>query len=114
VVTEAASAWLRTLATEGRIVAGGYFGSYARGDAGVGSDLDIVLVIPATRAGFEHRSVAFDATGLPVPADVLVYTESEIRSLLNKQHRFSETLRTEAVWEVPLPEAGDEASPGPR
>lgn len=59
------------------IVRVGYFGSYARGDWGVGSDLDVVIVVDHTDAPFERRAAAWDTTSLPVPADLLVYTEDE-------------------------------------
>ncbi|MCX8061887.1 MAG: nucleotidyltransferase domain-containing protein [Anaerolineales bacterium] len=55
----------------------GYFGSYARGDWGVGSDLDVVLILAHSDLPFERRASQFDLTGLPVPVDVLVYTQAE-------------------------------------
>jgi len=55
----------------------GYFGSYARGDWGVGSDLDLVIVVETSGQPFVRRGVEWDATDLPVPADVLVYTKAE-------------------------------------
>jgi uncharacterized protein len=75
----------------------GYFGSYARGDWGVGSDLDLVIVVERAAAPFERRSLAWDATELPVPADVLVYTGDEWQSLLEQSH-FFQAVREEAVW----------------
>lgn len=74
----------------------GYFGSYARGDWGVGSDLDLVIVVESSEQPFEKRSVEWDTTELPVPTDVLVYTKGEWLSL-NQQRRFDRTVR-EAVW----------------
>lgn len=59
------------------VVRVGYFGSYARGDWGVGSDVDIVVVVARADQPPFRRAAGFDATGLPVPADVLVYTEQE-------------------------------------
>lgn len=55
----------------------GYIGSYANGNWGVGSDIDLVIVVDHSDSGFLERGRAFDATSLPVPADVLVYTEGE-------------------------------------
>ncbi|MCS6906348.1 MAG: nucleotidyltransferase domain-containing protein [Anaerolineales bacterium] len=55
----------------------GYFGSYACGDWGVGSDLDVVLILAHSDLPFEWRAAQFDLTGLPVPVDVLVYTRAE-------------------------------------
>ena len=75
----------------------GYFGSYARGDWGVGSDLDLVIVVKSSSKPFERRATEWDATSLPVPADVLVYTEEEWGSLTT-QIGFFQTLIRETVW----------------
>ena len=65
----------------------GYFGSYARGDWGVGSDLDVVIVVDHADEPFMSRGTHWDATDLPVPADVLVYTCAEWERLLGVQPR---------------------------
>jgi predicted nucleotidyltransferase len=78
----------------------GYFGSYARGDWGVGSDLDLIIIVAQSDAPFERRSVAWDTTGLPVPADVLVYTEAEWEAI-DRRARFYRTITNEAVWAYP-------------
>ena len=75
----------------------GYFGSYARGDWGVGSDLDLIVIVDHSERAFEKRSSEWDATELPVPADVLVYTQAEWQTLCNES-RFPQTLKREAVW----------------
>jgi predicted nucleotidyltransferase len=75
----------------------GYFGSYARGDWSMGSDLDVIVIVDAADQPFERRPVSWDLTGLPVPADVLVYTEDEWRSL-DPRSRFHETLTREVIW----------------
>ena len=76
----------------------GYFGSYARRDCGVGSDLDLVAVIKESSEPFEHRNLSWDTSPLPVPADLLVYTEKEWRSLQKKSGRFAATLSRETIW----------------
>ena len=73
----------------------GYFGSYARGDWGVGSDLDLVVVVESSTLAFERRAVEWDTTKLPVPTDLLVYTRDEWEGLTG---RFRDTLEREAVW----------------
>jgi hypothetical protein len=74
----------------------GYIGSYARGDWGVGSDLDLVAIVRGTTEPFERRAAAWDATDLPVPADVLVYSLEEWERL--RGTRFWKTVAKEAVW----------------
>lgn len=75
----------------------GYFGSYARGDWGVGSDLDLIIILESCDQPFVRRSSEWDTVELPVPADVLVYTREEWQSL-GQQRRFHKTLAREAVW----------------
>jgi predicted nucleotidyltransferase len=76
----------------------GYFGSYARGDWGVGSDVDLVAIVARAARPYAERALDFDLTGLPVPADLLVYTEDEWRDLLQVRPHFARRLATETVW----------------
>jgi hypothetical protein len=78
----------------------GYFGSYARGDAGVGSDLDLVAVVRESQEAFERRSIGWDLGPLPVPAEIIVYTKEEWASLLAEGGRFARMLRDEVIWIV--------------
>ncbi|MEK7408533.1 MAG: nucleotidyltransferase domain-containing protein, partial [Acidobacteriota bacterium] len=74
-VDRAVRQWVpKVLAQKPEVIRIGYFGSYARGDWGVGSDLDLVVVVDHAEKRFERRAVDWDATELPVPADVLIYT----------------------------------------
>ncbi|MBI4875367.1 MAG: nucleotidyltransferase domain-containing protein [Acidobacteria bacterium] len=75
----------------------GYFGSYARGDWGVGSDLDLVAVVESSDEPFERRAARWDVTALPVPAEILVYT-SEEWDALPANTRFARTLQQVTVW----------------
>lgn len=75
----------------------GYFGSYAKGTWGVGSDLDVLIVVERCEQPFERRGAQWDLSELPVPADVLIYTEEEWESL-QRQGRFYPTVMKEAVW----------------
>ena len=76
----------------------GYFGSYARGDWGVGSDLDLVAVVKHSAARFERRGLEWDLTPLPVPAEILVYEEFEWNRLMQSGGRFAKTLAHDTVW----------------
>jgi predicted nucleotidyltransferase len=79
----------------------GYFGSYARGDWGVGSDLDVIVVVRESATPFIRRAADWDLTRLPVPADVLVYTEREWQALTESGIRFARVARDEVVWVHP-------------
>lgn len=97
-VHEAAEEWAHRLCSEEpRVRRVGYFGSYARGDWGVGSDLDVVLIVREAQPRFEERGTTIDTNPLPVPADVLVYTPDEWAQL---KGRMREVLREEVVWVV--------------
>jgi predicted nucleotidyltransferase len=82
----------------------GYFGSYARGDWGVGSDLDLIGVVRTSTVPFVRRALAWDLSELPVPAELLVYTEEEWQALLAEGRRFARTVAAEAVWVYPVGE----------
>lgn len=95
-VAAAARAWAGTAAgSRPEVQRIGYFGSYARGDWGVGSDLDIVVIVDQAAAPFHARPLEWDLHSLPVPADILIYTAPEWRSLAGA---FQERLAREVVW----------------
>jgi len=75
----------------------GYFGSYARSDWGVGSDLDLVAIVAGSDLPFHRRAVAWDLTPLPVPAELLVYTADEWGEVVGRG-QFGKTLGEETVW----------------
>lgn len=75
-----------------------YFGSYARGDWGVGSDLDLLVVIEASGLPFHQRALEWDVLDLPVPVDLLVYTAAEWQALKEENSAFYRKLTSEAVY----------------
>jgi len=75
----------------------GYFGSYARGNWGVGSDLDLVIIVKDSDKPFEKRGREWNTAELPVPVDVLVYTQKEWRSLI-EQSPFARSIAKETIW----------------
>jgi len=89
-------------ATEAKLHSGliqlGYCGSYARGDWGVGSDLDLIAVVKQSSEPFERRGLCWNLSALPVPAEVLIYTEKEWERLQQEGGKFARTLQREAVW----------------
>lgn len=76
----------------------GYFGSYARGDWGVGSDLDLVALVIEAVEPFHRRALSWDLNDLSIPTDLLVYTAAEWHQLPEKSARFAETLNRETIW----------------
>ncbi len=84
-----AKPWLRRV---------GYVGSYATGNWGPGSDVDVVLVVTRAEEPRSGRGAAWDLNDLPVPADVLVYTVGEWDELVQGASRFGQVAATETVW----------------
>jgi predicted nucleotidyltransferase len=80
------------------LLAVGYFGSYARGNWGVGSDVDLVAIVGTSSEPFHRRPLAFNLLDLPVPADLLVYTMDEWQRLLREENAFVRRVSQEAVW----------------
>lgn len=98
-VLAAAREWARAeLAKRPSARAIGCFGSYARGDWGVGSDLDHVALVESSDEPFERRARAWDVTLLPVPSEIVVYTLVEWQRKLADGGRFARTLRSETIW----------------
>lgn len=91
--------WAERLGAERHdLVAVGYIGSYARGDWGPGSDVDLVVLLEDADEPFWERALGFDTTGLPVPADLLVFGRDEWSERMDASDRFARTVRREAVW----------------
>jgi len=98
-VDEAVRIWAgQILKQNAKVIKLGYFGSYARGDWGVGSDLDLVAVVEHSEEPFERRSLSWDVNPLPVPTQIIVYTLEEWVSFRQQGKRFVLTLERETVW----------------
>lgn len=97
-VVQALKGWAEKIARDqSEVVHIGFFGSYARGDWGVGSDLDVIIIVADSRRPFELRPSEFDTLELPVPTDVLVYTQEEWQAM-KPARRFFQELDRETVW----------------
>lgn len=88
------------VASRPEIVRIAVIGSYARNDWGPGSDVDLVLVVREATLPFAERGRLYDASTLPVPADLLVYTQAEFDQLTREdnERRMGAVLAREAVW----------------
>jgi len=76
----------------------GVFGSYGRGDAGVGSDLDLLLV-DARACGLQRERLAeLPLEELPLSCDALVLTPAEHDQLLAGDSRMARELERDTRW----------------
>lgn len=72
-------------------------GSCARGDWGVGSDLDAIVIVRATTLSPLERSTRYQTTDLPVPVDLWVYTRAEWANLPSQHPHFWKRLQREML-----------------
>jgi uncharacterized protein len=99
---EAVRRWIRAeSAAHPELSRMAYFGSYARGDWGVGSDLDLVAIVRDSVEPFHRRILDWNLSSLPVPIDLLVYTIAEWDQLLAGRGLLARTLEREAIWIFP-------------
>lgn len=105
-VLPAAADWATRFAreTEG-VVAIGCYGSYAREDWGVGSDLDLVIVHEGVE-GFEDGQARWGLETIPVPVEAVTYTLEQWFGLMSSNRRMARMLREEAIWFVGESELG--------
>lgn len=76
----------------------GVFGSYGRGTASVGSDLDLLLV-DANAEGPQHQRLRhWPLELLPLSCDALVLTPAELDALLSAPTRMAAELQRDLRW----------------
>jgi predicted nucleotidyltransferase len=98
-VDAALRAWTsRATQAHPELIRVGYFGSYARGNWGVGSDLDIVAIVSASDKAWDRRARSWDLSGLPVAADLLIYTHAEWDRFSHSEVVLRGVLTHEVVW----------------
>ena len=101
-VKQALRLWLeKQIATHPEIIQLGYFGSLAKDNWGVGSDIDLIAIIKDSSMPFEKRPIAWNFDTLPVPTDILLYTTKEWQDMRKIGSRFVDTIEKEAVWLYP-------------
>ena len=97
-VDQAVRGWAeRVVRVHSEVIRIGYFGSYARGDWGPGSDLDVLMVVEGSEEPFERRAAQWDTTELPVAVELLLYTKAEWERL-PQWGRFYRTVIRETIW----------------
>lgn len=75
----------------------GCFGSLAHGDWGFGSDADVVVVVRESGRPPIERPRDWDTSGLPVPVDLIIYTEDELARILADGSRWSREMNN-LLW----------------
>ena len=84
------------------LIALGVFGSYGRGDAAVGSDLDLLLIDRYATGTQSQRLPKWPLEELPLACDALVLTPEEFVFLLEPPSkppgRMAQALRADLRW----------------
>ena len=76
----------------------GVFGSYGRGSAGFGSDLDLLIVDLDARGGQIDRLQRWPFEQLPLSCDALVLTPMELTARLTDGSRMAAELQRDLRW----------------
>lgn len=76
----------------------GVFGSYGRGTAAFGSDLDLILVDAEASGGQVERLQQWPLDELPLSCDALVLTPAELEQRLNDGSRMAMELKSDLRW----------------
>ena len=84
VVLEQLGRWAQAvIQADQNVLSIGCFGSYARGTHGVGSDLDILIIVQEAGNPFVRRAAEWDTSSLPVASDVIVANGSHFPAALS-------------------------------
>ena len=98
-VHAAICAWVKELVRRRKdVLQAGYIGSYARGDWGVGSDVDLVVILESDTNLFGGQTLEPDFMDIPVHVDLLLYSHQEWERLAQEGGRFYQTVQREAEW----------------
>lgn len=73
------------------------FGSLARGNAGPGSDADLLVVVSHTDLPFLDRFVRYAPAGVGIGVDVFAYTQSELQKMLQEENPFIARALSEGI-----------------
>ena len=72
------------------------FGSYARGEAGPDSDVDLLIIAPSDLPNYERTPPVYGAIGvMGVPKDLIWHTQQEVDEWQNVRSHFLTTVMRE-------------------
>jgi predicted nucleotidyltransferase len=91
------------------------FGSFVRGDVGLGSDLDLIAIMPSSLSSREWIRKIYAEIERGIACDILAYSEGDLQAMLPTSHFLRHVLKEGKV----IYEAGSArrsatlADPGP-
>jgi predicted nucleotidyltransferase len=75
------------------------FGSFARGNVDVNSDLDLFVLMPSTKTGKEWTDIINDAIDRKVATDIIIYNDKELHEMLPASRFLQDVLKGNVVYE---------------
>jgi predicted nucleotidyltransferase len=75
------------------------FGSFSRGEIDVGSDLDLLVIMPSVKTGTEWRDLIYSKVERTAGVDLIVFNEKEFRENLPRSVFLRKALEGKVVYE---------------
>lgn len=75
------------------------FGSFARGDVDVNSDLDLLVLMPSDRTGKEWMDMIYEQIERKIASDIIVYKQKEFHEKLPTSSFLQNILKGKMVYE---------------
>lgn len=76
-----------------------HFGSFARGDVDVNSDLDLLVLMPSTKTGKQWMDEIYEKIERKVASDIIVYNQEEFQEKLPTSSFLQNILKGKVVYE---------------
>lgn len=73
------------------------FGSLARGDAGPGSDVDLLVLLQESSVPFLDRAVLYRLSGVGIGVDIFAYTREEFEEMMREGNSFLKQALREGI-----------------
>jgi len=78
------------------------FGSVARGDVDINSDLDLLVIMPSDKSGREWTKIIYEKIERKVSADFIVYNEREFQEKQFWSSFLQEIIKGKVAYEKAL------------
>jgi predicted nucleotidyltransferase len=75
------------------------FGSFARRDVDISSDLDLLVIMPPERTGREWQNLIYETVERTAAADIIVFNEREFRENLPRSTFLRNAMKGRVVYE---------------
>lgn len=75
------------------------FGSFARGEVDVSSDLDLLVIMPSERTGRQWRDLIYDKLERTGAVDLIIFSEKELAENLPSSSFLRRAVKGKVVYE---------------